>query len=104
MVPFELAQFHEKAGANSEAARWYTAAAERFRRAQWKQKAEEALTRLGAPIPLTSSVTSAPAVVSEITAEPAARLEPIIAEFAEEQVTDAGEGMDGGQQESVFEH
>src|ERR1019366_10397167 len=44
MVAFELAQIHEKAGANDEAARWYTAAAERFRRAQWKLKAEEALT------------------------------------------------------------
>jgi len=52
MVAFELAQFHEKIGANIEAVRWYTAAAERFRRAQWKQKAEEALTRLGAPIPV----------------------------------------------------
>lgn len=51
MVAFELAQFHEKAGAHAEAARWYTSAAERFRRAQWKQKAEEALARLGAPIP-----------------------------------------------------
>jgi hypothetical protein len=30
---------------------WYTAAAQRFRRAQWRTKAEEALTRLGAPIP-----------------------------------------------------
>src|SRR5882724_5194566 len=38
MVAFELAQFHEKIGANIEAARWYTVAAERFRRAQWKLK------------------------------------------------------------------
>src|SRR5712672_1851759 len=53
MVAFELAQIHEKSGDQSEAVRWYTAAAERFRRAQWKQKAEEALTRLGAPIPVT---------------------------------------------------
>ena len=103
MVAFELAQIHEKAGAPSEAARWYTAAAERFRRAQWKQKAEEALTRLGAPIPVTSPVAPAAASVSETTAEPATRMEPIIAEFSEEQVSEAGEEMDGGQQESVFE-
>src|ERR1700737_1461409 len=58
MVAFELAQIHEKIGANSEAARWYTAAAERFRRTQWKQKAEEALTRLGAPIPVAPAAAS----------------------------------------------
>ncbi len=51
MVAFELAQLHETSGNNAEAARWYTAAAERFRRAQWKTKAEEALARLGAPMP-----------------------------------------------------
>jgi hypothetical protein len=53
MVAFELARLHEKSGQNDEAARWYTAAAQRFRRAQWKTKAEEALVRLGAPIPVT---------------------------------------------------
>ncbi len=115
MVAFELAQIHEKAGTHSEAARWYTAAAERFRRAQWKLKAEEALTRLGAPIPASLSIpiSGSPthAVVSEMTGEttsemtgePAERLEPIIAEFSDEQVNEAGDEMDGGQQESVFE-
>ncbi|PYU29075.1 MAG: hypothetical protein DMG31_18525, partial [Acidobacteria bacterium] len=36
MVAFELARWQEKAGEHAEAARWYTAAAERFRRSQWK--------------------------------------------------------------------
>jgi len=99
MVSYELAQIYEKAGTLPEAIRWYTVAFERFRRAQWKQKAEEALTRLGAPIPAPSAATSA----GETTAEPAVRMEPIIAEFSEEQVSEAGEEMDGGQQESVFE-
>lgn len=52
MVAFELAHCYEKAEDNIEAVRWYTCAAERFRRAQWRTKAEEALTRLGAPIPV----------------------------------------------------
>jgi hypothetical protein len=99
MVAFELAQIHEKTGAPSEAARWYTAAAERFRRTQWKQKAEEALTRLGAPIPEAPAVAS----VSEPDAEPVSRLEPIIAEFSEGQVFESTGEPDGGQQESVFE-
>jgi hypothetical protein len=51
MVAFELAQWHEKAGNASEMVQWYTTAAQRFRRAQWRTKAQEALARLGAPIP-----------------------------------------------------
>ena len=103
MVAFELAQIHEKAGAIPEAVRWYTAAAERFRRAQWKQKAEEALTRLGAPIPAALPATPGTISESESPADPLAQMEPIIAEFSGEQVTEEGDEMDGGQQESVFE-
>ncbi len=51
MVAFELAQWHEKAGNAGETVRWYTTAAQRFRRAQWRSRAEEALARLGAAIP-----------------------------------------------------
>ncbi len=57
MVAFELAAWHEKAGNAAETVQWYTTAALRFRRAQWRTKAEEALTRLGAPIPEPGPVT-----------------------------------------------
>ena len=50
MVAFELARFFETSGQNPEAAKWYLAAAERFRRADWKTKAQEAAVRLGAEI------------------------------------------------------
>jgi hypothetical protein len=101
MVAFELAQFHEKAGETAEAVRWFTTACERFRRPQWKQKAEEALTRLGAPIP--AHTAGAPVVaVSESTAEPGSA--PIIAEFSDEQPDEETEEvMTEGQQETVFE-
>ena len=99
MVAFELAQIHEKSGAHSEAARWYTSAAERFRRVQWKQKAEEALTRLGAPIPVASAASSA----SEISAEPVTQLEPMIAEISEGQVFEATAEPGEGPQESISE-
>jgi len=46
MVAFELAKVLEKSGQNDEAARWYTTAGERFRRADWKKKAIEAIERL----------------------------------------------------------
>src|SRR4029077_8377684 len=84
MVAFELAQMYEKAGTTPEAVRWFATAYERFRRPQWKQKAEEGLVRLGGTIPLTP-VAVAGVSVSETTAEPVSRLEPIIAEFSEEQ-------------------
>src|SRR5258707_15585279 len=64
MVAFELARHHEKRGENQDAARWYTAAAERFRRAQWKVKAQEALTRLGVPIS-SEAESPAPAPLEE---------------------------------------
>ena len=102
MVAFELAQIHEKAGATEEAVRWFTTAYERFRRPQWKQKAEEGLVRLGAPIPAAPAATAGIAV-SETTAEPVSRLEPIIAEFSEEQTNETEEEMNEGTQESVFE-
>ena len=47
MVAFELAKYFEISGENADAAKWYLAAAERFRRADWKIKAQEAAVRLG---------------------------------------------------------
>ena len=51
MVAWELGALEEKAEHASEAGNWYTIAAQRFRRADWKKKAEEALTRLGLELP-----------------------------------------------------
>ncbi len=48
MVAWELGVIEEKAGQIEEAVKWYKTAVERFRRADWKKKAEDALTRLGA--------------------------------------------------------
>lgn len=55
MVAWELGAIEEKSERAGEAVKWYTVAAERFRRAEWKKKAEEALARLGAPLPVASS-------------------------------------------------
>ncbi|MCL6566223.1 MAG: hypothetical protein K6U09_07350 [Acidobacteriia bacterium] len=46
MVAYELGALKEAAGDRDEAARWYAIAAERFRRSDWKQKAQAALERL----------------------------------------------------------
>jgi hypothetical protein len=61
MVAFELAKLFENSGQNSDAAKWYSTAAARFRRAEWKTKAQEAAARLGgasADIPAESSAQS----------------------------------------------
>ena len=51
MVAWELGAIEEKAARTGEAIRWYTIAVQRFRRADWKKRAEEALARLGADVP-----------------------------------------------------
>lgn len=50
MVAFELARHFESTGLNADAAKWYATAAERFRRADWKTKAQEAAVRLGGSV------------------------------------------------------
>jgi hypothetical protein len=60
MVAFELAKYFETSGQNADAAKWYSAAAERFRRADWKVKAQEAAVRLrGVPGELPVEATDA---------------------------------------------
>jgi len=62
MVAFELAKHFESSGQTADAAKWYSAAAERFRRADWKTKAQEAAVRLGG--------TPQPGTAGQISAEP----------------------------------
>jgi hypothetical protein len=62
MVAFELAKYFETSGQNADAAKWYSAAAERFRRADWKTKAQEAAVRLGgAPGEISPEASATPA-------------------------------------------
>jgi hypothetical protein len=51
MVAFELARYLETTGNSVDAGKWYFTAAERFRRSDWKTKAQESATRLGATEP-----------------------------------------------------
>jgi hypothetical protein len=67
MVAWELGAVAEKAERNEDAVKWYTIAAERFRRADWKKKAEEALARLGAPIPVAGAKPSPEPVFATTT-------------------------------------
>jgi len=75
MVAFELARYFETTGQNPEAAKWYLAAAERFRRADWKTKAQEAAARLGAEVAAVDPTHSSGDLVS--TPLPVADPEPL---------------------------
>ncbi len=71
MVAFELAKFFETSGQNADAAKWYSAAAERFRRSDWKVKAQEAAVRLGgAPGEIPLDAGPLPAVSTSATSGP----------------------------------
>jgi len=59
MVAFELARYFESSGNSSDAGKWYLTAAQRFRRSDWKTKAEESAARLGATEP--AEISAAPA-------------------------------------------
>jgi hypothetical protein len=78
MVAWELALVQEKAELKDDAVKWYTIAAERFRRSEWRKKAEEALTRLGAMLPTANAM----AQNAEGSAE-----EPRVMAAAEEEVS-----------------
>ncbi|HKV49323.1 MAG TPA: hypothetical protein VJN69_14615 [Candidatus Acidoferrales bacterium] len=51
MVAWEIGAVEEKNGRSDEAVKWYKVAADKFRRADWKKKAEDALARLGVEAP-----------------------------------------------------
>jgi hypothetical protein len=84
MVAFELARYLESVGNNADAGRWYLTAAERFRRSDWKTKAQESATRLGAsepaeiPAAATKPAEEQPESESKLTpeTEPEASSEP----------------------------
>ena len=74
MAAFELALHFEGAGDAAQAARWYLTSAERFRRPNWKKKAEEAAARLrgGATLdlPQIAELSSTAAVAGGKVSEP----------------------------------
>ena len=100
MVAWELGSIEEKAGRNEEAGRWYVISAQRFRRADWKKKAQEALARLGIELP-EQGTESAPALTQQ-QSRAAAREEaesvgqlPVVGEISDFSA-DASEGTANG--------
>jgi hypothetical protein len=71
MAAYELAVVQERGGNREQAVEWYTVAVQRFRRQEWKKKAEDALVRLGAPVPVTSDLAAASEPGAKESSEPA---------------------------------
>ena len=63
----------ESVGNTADAGKWYLTAAERFRRADWKTKAQESATRLGATV---AAEIPAPVPPRRKMSEPATENEP----------------------------
>ena len=79
MVAFELARYFESSGNSSDAGKWYLTAARRFRRSDWRTKAEESAARLGATEP-------AEIPASPVKTESAAPPDPAVAESPAQDV------------------
>jgi len=52
MVAFELARHLETVNLPDDAVKWYAISWQRFRRGDWKTKAEEGVARLGGTLPV----------------------------------------------------
>jgi len=62
MVAFELARHLETASQSAEAVKWYAISWQRFRRGDWKTKAQDAVTRLGGALPAEGEILPVPEV------------------------------------------
>lgn len=62
MVAFELARHFEIIGKSEDAAKWYALSWQRFRRGDWKTKAQDAITRLGGTVPADGEVLPIPEI------------------------------------------
>lgn len=99
MVAWELGTIEEKAEHKEEAGNWYVIAAQRFRRADWKKKAEEALTRLGIEIPAAAVESFEPK-----HSEPSEPPQPKDMSKASETQDGSGDAAEGNGEEVTTEN
>ncbi len=69
MVAFELARHFETSNLPEDAVKWYAISWQRFRRGDWKTKAEEGVSRLGGALPAEGEVLPVPEVPLSVAAE-----------------------------------
>ena len=73
MVAFELGKFLESTQQSGEAVRWYSTAAEKFRRSDWKTKAQDAVTRLGGAAAAATEAAAEPSTSASFELSPPPR-------------------------------
>ena len=100
MVAWELGAIEEKAGRNEEAGHWYIISAQRFRRADWKKKAQEALARLGIELPAPGMESPPPPVTERSRSEAREETEirdqiPVIGEISDLSADTNGDTANG---------
>jgi hypothetical protein len=95
MVAFELARYFESNGKTEDAGKWYVTAAERFRRADWKTKAQESATRLGATVAAEIPAPAAPIDLSAVAVSDAVLSPPSPEPVAQETAALAPEVKQG---------
>jgi len=70
MVAFELARYLETVSKPEEAAKWYALSWQRFRRGDWKTKAQDAVVRLGGALPTEGEALAVPEIPRPEAQEP----------------------------------
>ncbi len=69
MVAFELARHLEITGQSDDAVKWYAISWQRFRRGEWKTKAQDAVIRLGGTLPADGEILPVPEVAQKLSAD-----------------------------------
>jgi len=69
MVAFELARHFEIVSKPEDAAKWYALSWQRFRRGDWKTKAQDAITRLGGTLPAEGEILPVPEITRSESSE-----------------------------------
>ena len=105
MVAWELGAIEEKAGRNEEAGRWYIISAQRFRRADWKKKAQEALARLGIELPAPGTEPPPPPAIERSRSETREETEsrdqiPVLGEISDLSVDANSDAANGSAAEA----
>lgn len=89
MVAFELARHFETSHQSEEAVKWYAISWQRFRRGDWKSKAQDALTRLGGSLPAEGEVLPIPEILQNSEAESVPVTESVVESDSAESIASA---------------
>ena len=115
MVAFELARHLEIVSKPEDAAKWYALSWQRFRRGDWKTKAQDAITRLGGTLPAEGEILAVPEITRTESSETQSASfsseseTPVTVEVQHHNdsitvaITNHGEGIPNPEQSRIFD-